>query len=795
MEISSVIEHDSYALIGGGQARPLGMSDSSEGFHILSDTLYKHKKLAAIREVLCNAYDAHVEAGVERPVEVTITADSFEVRDFGRGIPDHMMIPVYGTYFASTKKKDGRLIGGFGLGSKSPFAYSQHFVATSRHEGQSCTYVVTVGSEETEGRPAMRLMGKGPTDETGVTVSMPLLNEQDANEFIRICKRLAWEGGMKVLLNGELLPTLDVAAIIENGYGMVPQSQMQHRALPGALRASVLFGNILYPLDIISEFAASMRKLEDYQAGLHLIVYAPPSSVRPIPSREGLSYNKQTVKTLATLLADIVQELNKTYEPIRSLVVKEHFQGKAPDRFALHEWLRLPPIEVELLASAESICRNTAIRAFNNGTRDRKLVRSLILQRTPMNRRSLSRKLGMFCGPDDLMAEARRLRWRRMIRAIVKAGVMEHTVWRQRDLYGGSHRSVLEPFQKAKFERTRGTKNWQGAVAIVWNSNQVREITSGVVLNRHKLTQEQVDGFIAACKRFGFNHIFQLPKPVRKVKEIVKKTVVTPAAYELPRLDFSYSAVESDLHGFQFNDLGAQRVRPTHHLALVGGFRDGKQIGVYPVAGEDLHTALAHVMPDARIGVTLGVLERKRAVKEGVRDVYDDFMEILRKRPALRGEDAFYAKVSWLIVDAFRDRGWQTHVGRLCGRSRKLTCQVFGKPYKESKELDHAYWLWIAAHKLFLRTGRRQFPDLQNSLELYERHNKLEAEYRDLFSKDAGGKTAATNLSAGYEHLNGLFKLLDTDKFNSHPEEELAAVLDWHWTRHRRALKQKDVQA
>ena len=49
--------------IGVAEATPFTIKASAHAFKILSDGLYSDKILAIIRELSCNAYDAHVDEG------------------------------------------------------------------------------------------------------------------------------------------------------------------------------------------------------------------------------------------------------------------------------------------------------------------------------------------------------------------------------------------------------------------------------------------------------------------------------------------------------------------------------------------------------------------------------------------------------------------------------------------------------------------------------------------------------------------------------------------------------------
>ena len=92
------------------------------------------------------------------------------------------MQPIYGVYGASTKKQDATVTGGFGLGCKAPFAYSEHFEVTSWHKGTKTIYNLSRSSAEVNGKPGIFPIASFPTTESGLQVRIPL-NNGDRSEF------------------------------------------------------------------------------------------------------------------------------------------------------------------------------------------------------------------------------------------------------------------------------------------------------------------------------------------------------------------------------------------------------------------------------------------------------------------------------------------------------------------------------------------------------------------------------------------------------------------------------------
>ena len=112
-------------------------SDSHIIFEILRDKMYSDKIGAVTREVASNSRDANREAGREHiPIIIEIVAPNkftsishttIVFHDNGIGITPDRMSDVFIKYASSTKRDSNNETGGFGLGAKTPFAYSDTF--------------------------------------------------------------------------------------------------------------------------------------------------------------------------------------------------------------------------------------------------------------------------------------------------------------------------------------------------------------------------------------------------------------------------------------------------------------------------------------------------------------------------------------------------------------------------------------------------------------------------------------------------------------------------------------------
>ena len=146
---------------------------SSKAFEILSSNIYKNKIRAVIREISCNAVDAHISAGVDKPFDVhlpTYLEKWFSVRDYGLGIPEENMEEIYTTYFYSDKTETNDLIGGLGLGTKSPLSLVDSFTVVNYNNGYKLEYCCFKNENK---EPQITLLSKVPSNEpTGIEVKL-----------------------------------------------------------------------------------------------------------------------------------------------------------------------------------------------------------------------------------------------------------------------------------------------------------------------------------------------------------------------------------------------------------------------------------------------------------------------------------------------------------------------------------------------------------------------------------------------------------------------------------------------
>lgn len=335
MKVAHRDDYDTHAVIGGKGVQEFGIAQTAEFFTVLSNTLYSNKPLAIIREVLCNAWDAHIVAGkTDTPVVITIDEDKLSIRDHGHGIPHDLIHAIYCVYGNSTKENDGNQTGGFGLGSKSPFAYSDHFTVNNHHAMLKTVHAISRGSALTQGKPDRRVMVSVPTMETGVEVVIPVKNKQDMHQFIEIAKDVAAFGEMNVLINGKQVEVVPISKAENNMFLTTRSPRGVHQKI--CLR----YGNVVYPVapdaEYIGVYQRLMKLLEDipnrnrYSNGgneFHLILQAPANSISVTPSRESLSNTETTINTIKKLFSDLIEHMQTGNDLFEQRLLDEQFKA------------------------------------------------------------------------------------------------------------------------------------------------------------------------------------------------------------------------------------------------------------------------------------------------------------------------------------------------------------------------------------------------------------------------------------------------------------------------------------
>ena len=163
-------------IIGDVKTNKFKIGEDSMGIIIDSlINLYSDPIGSIVREVTSNCYDAHREKDLKVTGTIPITdeddpkwfhptskkpqiefqeenvllgvGNAFLFRDFGVGLSKKRVEEIYTLFGNSTKRDDNNQIGGFGIGAKSPFSYTDTFYIMSKHNGKTFSYMLYRGND------------------------------------------------------------------------------------------------------------------------------------------------------------------------------------------------------------------------------------------------------------------------------------------------------------------------------------------------------------------------------------------------------------------------------------------------------------------------------------------------------------------------------------------------------------------------------------------------------------------------------------------------------------------------
>jgi hypothetical protein len=297
---------------GVGAIGSFSIKATGKAFKILSDGLYSDKPLAIVRELSCNAYDAHVAGGCSTtPFEVHLPNPLepwFSVRDFGIGLSDADVMELYTTYFASSKTDSDDFIGALGLGSKSPFSYVDSFTVTSRFHGSIRTYTAFLNDQ---GIPSIARMSEDSTDEgNGLEVSMPV-SSKDFGAFANKARELLNRFNPLPIITGSK-SELEVRSYVIGGVGWNLRTDEGY-GYSGTSRSWAVMGHVAYPIayDAMGE---QLTEEERDILGLELDIDFNIGDLEVTASREKLQYDPRTIANIKQRLGEISKDFPSHFE-------------------------------------------------------------------------------------------------------------------------------------------------------------------------------------------------------------------------------------------------------------------------------------------------------------------------------------------------------------------------------------------------------------------------------------------------------------------------------------------------
>lgn len=305
MKISSAVQTIERGNVMPGKS--FGINWNEKLARMLSKGIYNNVIRAPIREIACNALDSHRAAGKKHvPIQVHLPNSLepyFEVRDQGVGLNEDGIYTLFTCYGGSDKDHSNDDIGGFGVGSKAPFAYTDTFNVTAVHDGVKRHFVM---HKDELGSPHVTPLGSEPTTEcNGVSVRVPV-KSTDFESFRENAEETFKWFSVKPIVTGNARYQVKEFEYVEGfkgaNWGLLKSTRSSYYT---TFNTVVLMANVAYPI-----------KRENLNTRFHrllrypLVIEFQNGDLEPAVSREDLNYDERTVQVLETMLDKVLQDCN-----------------------------------------------------------------------------------------------------------------------------------------------------------------------------------------------------------------------------------------------------------------------------------------------------------------------------------------------------------------------------------------------------------------------------------------------------------------------------------------------------
>lgn len=293
---NSSAEYQSTVKVG----KKMGFAPEAETFlmDMMSDGLYSDKFGSIVREIASNCIDANVEAGSTEPVSISIMAPSsftnsgeIVFQDSGVGICPDRIEDIFTLYFASTKRDGNDMIGGFGIGAKSPFAYTDVFRVETWCNGNKYTYLLEKRGQDR----TCTLLDTAVEEGKGTKIRIPVKDKWDYDKFVDAINE-------QTMLMRPLAVTLSDNKAYESTEVFEFENFFVARDRNGYFASNkVALGNVVYPVDS----DASGEHMRDCTVIPKLEI----GSCMPTMSRESIQMTDETKAYIKQRYQDAFAEL------------------------------------------------------------------------------------------------------------------------------------------------------------------------------------------------------------------------------------------------------------------------------------------------------------------------------------------------------------------------------------------------------------------------------------------------------------------------------------------------------
>ncbi len=297
------------------QSMDFSIGNPATIIRLLRDRLYSDKLRVCIQEYISNARDANREAGrPDHDITITVpttTAPVFRVRDNGPGLSEERVRDVFTKFGSSTKMGTDQYTGGFGIGAKSGWAYTDSFMVKSYYGGKELHYLCHLGDSPTG---TMSLVYEGVCkDPTGVEIEVQIKTEDVVKAFEHIIYTTQlWERRPQLINLKEALYGKNLGAVflpsLSGGtdfYGTKRDDLEQARlhpvlGVPDVYESNIGLRNTLTLCVDGIQYGVQDAWLENQKQCPAFVLFARTGEVDVSASRESLELNQKLKDFLQT---------------------------------------------------------------------------------------------------------------------------------------------------------------------------------------------------------------------------------------------------------------------------------------------------------------------------------------------------------------------------------------------------------------------------------------------------------------------------------------------------------------
>ncbi len=305
-----------------------GIGDVRVIFEILRSKMYPVPIKSFTQEIMCNGRDAHREVGKpDVPIVVKMPTSfdrTFSVRDYGVGVGPERMSNVFIKYGASTKRDSNDQTGGFGLGAKSPWAYTDTFGITTwtpdGEDGQMIKREYIAYIDETRIGKLSLMTEEASTEKQGTMITVAC-KPSDESSFVDWVKATTEYWEVRPTIKGVEMKWDNIPKAFEGAKWNVLERESymgQYTSYSRDDKAKAIVDGIPYTLQWanlkLNQWDGDLKRISQALFNVPLRMEFSIGEIQLSANREEIDYQESCIEVIQNRLKAIIKEFRKTID-------------------------------------------------------------------------------------------------------------------------------------------------------------------------------------------------------------------------------------------------------------------------------------------------------------------------------------------------------------------------------------------------------------------------------------------------------------------------------------------------